>query len=71
MFIISLKIDEKHPKDDGFYAYNKDEIDFSDLNGINESTPEEELPLTIECDNYYKVGDTIETIYWEFIWTTF
>ena len=60
MFIISLKIDEKHPNDDGFYAYNKDEIDFSDLNGVNESTPDEELPLTIECDNYYKVGDTIE-----------
>lgn len=60
MFIISLKVDEKHPNDEGFYAYNKDEIDFSDLNGVTEETPEEELPLAIECNNYYKVGDTIE-----------
>lgn len=31
MFIISLKIDERHPNDDGFYAYNEDEIEFDDI----------------------------------------
>ena len=26
--LISLKIDEKHPNDDGFYAFNENPIDF-------------------------------------------
>ena len=61
MFVVSLKIDERHPNDSGFYAYNENKIDFSDL--IENQKPEEEQPeepLQIECENYYKVGDTIE-----------
>lgn len=61
MFVVSLKIDERHPNDSDFYAYNENKIDFSDL--IENQKPEEEQPeelLQIECENYYKVGDTIE-----------
>lgn len=60
MFIISLKIDEKHPNDTEFYAYNEEEIDFSDLLATTDSTPAEDVPMTIECANYYKVGDFIK-----------
>lgn len=61
MFVVSLKIDERHPNDSDFYAYNENKIDFSDL--IENQKPEEEQPeepLQFECENYYKVGDTIE-----------
>ena len=42
MFIISLKIDEKHPNDDGFYAYNEEEIEFNNADAdiiINSTLP--------------------------------
>ena len=42
MFIISLKIDEKHPNDDGFYAYNKEEMKFDNTDAgiiINSTLP--------------------------------
>lgn len=42
MFIISLKIDEKHPNDDGFYAYNEEEIEFDNADAdiiINSTLP--------------------------------
>jgi hypothetical protein len=42
MFIISLKIDERHPNDDGFYAYNKEEIKFDNTDAgiiINSTLP--------------------------------
>lgn len=54
MFVISLKVDEKHVNDEKLYAFNEREIDFSDLdrnNGIS-------LP-TIYCDSYCSVGDKL------------
>ena len=42
MFVISLKIDEKHPNDDGFYAYNEEEIEFDNADAdiiINSTLP--------------------------------
>ena len=52
MFVISLKIDEKHPNDDGFYAYNENSIDFSDLYSIENKEENISLPI-IYCDSYY------------------
>lgn len=60
MFIISLKVDEKHPNDDGFYAFNKDEINFDDL--VGNSQQGDAQPLEIDCESYYNVGDVITII---------
>ena len=59
MFVISLKIDEKHPNDDGFYAYNENPIDFSDLYSIEEKEENISLPI-IYCDSYYEVSEVFE-----------
>ena len=59
MFVISLKIDEKHPNDNGFYAYNENEINFSDLQPIENKKEDISSPI-IYCENYYKVGDKFE-----------
>ena len=61
MFVVSLKVDEIHPNDSGYFAFNENEIDFSDLVNYpeNEEEPVEEY-LIVTCGNYYKVGDTIE-----------
>ena len=59
MFVISLKIDEKHPNDDGFFAYNENEINFSDLQPINNKDEDISSPI-IYCESYYEVGDVFE-----------
>ena len=58
MFIVSLKIDEKHPNDDGFYAYNSTDIDFSDI-VVRDNGSVVEEPKII-CDDYFKVGKEVE-----------
>ena len=60
MFVVSLKIDELHPNDDGFYAYNEENIDFSDLIEIkdNPETPQVTPQPIIYCSNYLIVGQT-------------
>ena len=55
MFIISLKIDERHPNDNDLYAYNETKIKFTTSNDGN--TNIDGKPLEIECDDYYFVGD--------------
>lgn len=52
MFVITLKSDEGNPADEGFYAYNKEPIDFSDL--FNDGGMESP---TLYCESYYRVGD--------------
>ena len=59
MFVISLKIDEKHPNDDGFFAYNEHDINFSDLQPINNKDEDISSPI-IYCESYYDVGDIFE-----------
>ena len=59
MFVISLKIDEKHPNDDGFFAYNEHDINFSDLQPINNKDEDISSPI-IYCESYYEVGDVFE-----------
>lgn len=59
MFVISLKIDEKHPNDDGFFAYNEHDINFSDLQPINNKDEDISSPI-IYCESYYEVGDIFE-----------
>ena len=59
MFVISLKIDEKHPNDDGFFAYNEHDINFSDLQPIDNKDEEISSPI-IYCESYYEVGDVFE-----------
>ena len=63
MFVVSLKVDEQHPNDNGFYAYNENVIDFSDLYleipGEPEDEPTNVSAPTISCSSYYKVKDTI------------
>ena len=53
MFIISLKVDERHPNDGDLYAYNETKIQFTTSNNSNK----DKEPLEIECDDYYFVGD--------------
>ena len=59
MFVISLKIDEKHPNDEGFYAFNENSIDFSDLYSIENKEENISLPI-IYCDSYYEVEEIFE-----------
>ena len=59
MLVISLKIDEKHPNDEGFYAFNENPIDFSDLYSIENKEENVSSPI-IYCDSYYEVGDVFE-----------
>ena len=60
MFVVSLKIDEMHPNDNGFYAYNENPIDFSDLIGVDEEVEESQVTAQpiIYCSSYLKVGET-------------
>lgn len=60
MFVVSLKIDEMHPNDNGFYAYNENPIDFSDLIGVDEEVEEPQVTAQpiIYCSSYLKVGET-------------
>ena len=64
MFIISLKIDEKHPNDDGFYAYNEEEIEFNSVVGQTE--------LKIDSTKVYcRTGETVlltsnKPVEWEY-----
>ena len=59
MFVISLKIDEKHPNDEGFYAFNENPIDFSDLYSIEDKEENISLPI-IYCDSYHEVEEVFE-----------
>jgi hypothetical protein len=75
MFVISLKIDEKHPNDEGFYAFNERVIDFSDLYLTEDDEEPINLPI-IHCQSYYEVNEeftvecnnTIQNVYFEFPW---
>lgn len=58
MFVISLKVDEKHPNDNGFYAFNTDKIDFSNI-VIRDDGLSVEQPKLI-CDNYFKLNKQVE-----------
>ena len=60
MFVVSLKIDEMHPNDNGFYAYNESPIDFSDLIDVDEEVEEPQVTAQpiIYCSSYLKVGET-------------
>ena len=60
MFVISLKIDERHPNDNELYAYNETKIQFTVPN--NNNINKENKPLQIECDDYYYVGDQMTII---------
>lgn len=60
MFVISLKIDERHPNDNELYAYNETKIQFTVPN--NNNINKENKPLEIECDDYYYVGDQMTII---------
>jgi hypothetical protein len=62
MFVVSLKIDEMHPNDNGFYAYNESPIDFSDLIDVDEEVEEPQVTVQpiIYCSSYLKVGETYE-----------
>ena len=59
MFVISLKVDERHPNDEGFYAYNENDINFSDLQPIDNKKENVSSPI-IYCESYYEVGDVFE-----------
>ena len=61
MFVISLKIDERHPNDNDLYAYNETKIQFVTPSNNNNTNKDKE-PLEIECDDYYYVGDQITII---------
>ena len=75
MFVISLKIDEKHPNDEGFYAFNECVIDFSDLYLTEDDEEPINLPI-IHCQSYYEVNEeftvecnnAIQNVYFEFPW---
>ena len=75
MFVISLKIDEKHPNDEGFYAFNEHTIDFSDLYLTQDDEEPINLPI-IHCQSYYEVNEefivecnnVIQNVYFEFPW---
>ena len=75
MFVISLKIDEKHPNDEGFYAFNERVIDFSDLYLTEDDEEPINLPI-IHCQSYYEVNEeftvecnnAIQNVYFEFPW---
>lgn len=58
MFVISLKIDEKHPNDNGFYAYNENKIDFNNIVIHNGGLQVEQPKLF--CDDYLKLNKQIE-----------
>lgn len=64
MFIVSLKVEQRHHLDgveDWRYAWNENEIDFSDLDyNINGEVGVK--PLNIISEPYFKVGDTFEMI---------
>lgn len=53
MFVISLKTDERHPNDDGFYAHNERKIDFGSV--VTETSKVASSPEII-CNSYFKVG---------------
>lgn len=62
MFIVSLKIEQKHHLDgveNPMWAYNEREIDFHDLIKTEDGHTEVE-PLEIYSELYYKVGATLE-----------
>lgn len=64
MFIVSLKVEQKHHLDgaeDSRYAWNEKEIDFSDLHYETENEIAIK-PLGLYSDMYYKVGDTFEIV---------
>lgn len=75
MFVISLKIDEKHPNDEGFYAFNERVIDFSDLYLTEDDEQPINLPI-VHCQSYYEVNEeftvecnnVIQNVYFEFPW---
>ena len=62
MYIISLKIDEIHPSDEGAYCYNEDTIDFSDLIRIDSQgnpTDQVEQPVLVG-ESYLYIGEEYE-----------
>jgi hypothetical protein len=62
MYIISLKIDEVHPSDEGVYCYNEDPINFSDLIyivGQGNPTDQVEQPVLVG-ESYLYIGEEYE-----------
>lgn len=66
MFVVSLKIDEQHSNDDGFYAFNENPIDFSDLilaQGGDEEKPETGIiSPELTCETYQKLNKRFEVL---------
>lgn len=65
MFTLTLKADEKHPNDNGLYAYNENPIDFSDLiPTLTEEGEKEEGIMTPQLygDTYQKLGKEFEIV---------
>ena len=62
MYIISLKIDEIHPSDEGAYCYNEDPINFSDLIYIdNQGNPTDQVEQPILVgESYLYIGEEYE-----------
>lgn len=63
MYIISLKIDEIHPSDEGAYCHNESPIDFSDLTTISNSQgqliTQVEQPILVG-ESYLYIGEEYE-----------
>ena len=62
MYIISLKIDEVHPSDEGVYCFNEDPINFSDLiyiDGQGNPTDQVEQPVLVG-ESYLYIGEEYE-----------
>ena len=62
MYIISLKIDEIHPSDEGAYCYNEDPINFSDLIYIdNQGNPTDQVEQPVLVgESYLYIGEEYE-----------
>lgn len=62
MYIISLKIDEIHPSDEGEYCYNEDPINFSDLISFDSQgkpVDQVEQPILVG-ESYLYIGEEYE-----------
>lgn len=66
MFTLTLKADEKHPNDNGLYAYNENTIDFSDLILTQGESEEEEsvgiVSPDLSCETYQKLNIKFEVL---------
>lgn len=66
MFTLTLKADEKHPNDNGLYAYNENTIDFSDLIPTQGGSEEEDsvgiVSPELTCEAYQKLNKQFEVL---------